>query len=140
MCFVQQEESVEVVIRKQTPSAEFFRREEIVAKTTNAQEDINPKRSFEEQEKVKNRIKGTFRPEKCITNLFNAKAEITAIEDAVETGRPIQDKIKPEIGLLDLPIELLEEVASYLSYKEAMLIRQVNHHFYSLITGYEQVG
>ncbi|MHB9147352.1 MAG: hypothetical protein ACYC2U_02820 [Candidatus Amoebophilus sp.] len=45
-----------------------------------------------------------------------------------------------ELGLLDLPAELLEAIVSYLTFKEAMLARELVRRFYALITGYDKVG
>ncbi|WP_148204928.1 F-box protein [Candidatus Amoebophilus asiaticus] len=68
------------------------------------------------------------------------ETSITASE-SIDTDGPLKKKTRQgKLNFLDLPTELLEEVVSYLSYKEAMITRELNHHFYSLITGYEQVG
>jgi len=49
------------------------------------------------------------------------------------------DKIT-KLRVLDLPRELLEGIVSYLSFEEAMVVRQLNHYFYEFITGYDRVG
>jgi hypothetical protein len=148
ICFVQQEEPIQVIAKEDVPTVVLLRKEEskeIIAKTAKDQGDINRKRRLKEQEEVKSAAKKTFRPakrkRKCTTDLINAKEEISVIEDVTETDGPAKKKSKrKELGLLDFPAELLEEVISYLSYKEAMLMRQVSHDFYALITGYDQVG
>ena len=42
--------------------------------------------------------------------------------------------------LLDLPEGILQEILSYLPFSERMLSRGVNHLFYTVNTGYKQVG
>ncbi|OJW67026.1 MAG: hypothetical protein BGO68_00415 [Candidatus Amoebophilus sp. 36-38] len=54
--------------------------------------------------------------------------------------RNISEKETAGPSILNLPVEILEEIMSYLSFKEAMLIRELNHYFYEFITGYNQVG
>jgi Ran GTPase-activating protein (RanGAP) involved in mRNA processing and transport len=73
-------------------------------------------------------------PEKLEEKLIVRSGTSTA------TDGPIKEKSKRKRDLLGLPTELLEEIVSYLSYKDAMSIRQLNRYFYSLITGYRQVG
>ncbi|OJW67024.1 MAG: hypothetical protein BGO68_00405 [Candidatus Amoebophilus sp. 36-38] len=58
----------------------------------------------------------------------------------VKTKRKNGPKTGNEIGKRKMSLELLEEIMSYLSFKEAMIIRELNHYFYEFITGYNQVG
>lgn len=45
-----------------------------------------------------------------------------------------------KLGIQDLPAEVLEQIICCLPYKKLMLIRQLNHLFYALATGYDKVG
>lgn len=43
-------------------------------------------------------------------------------------------------SMLDAPVEVLQKIVSYLPFDDLMSARQTNHLFYTLITGYDQVG
>lgn len=45
-----------------------------------------------------------------------------------------------DIGILALPIEILQKIIAYLPFDNQISIRQLNLFFYTLITGYDRVG
>ncbi|OJW68574.1 MAG: hypothetical protein BGO68_02300 [Candidatus Amoebophilus sp. 36-38] len=64
----------------------------------------------------------------------------TLKQQVKKNKRDMNEEETAKLSLLDFPAELLEEIMSYLSFKEAMIIKALNPYFYEFITGYRQVG
>jgi hypothetical protein len=63
------------------------------------------------------------------------------LERLEETNKQVKaEGEEQEFMLIDLPVELLENIFSYLSCNSIMAVRQMNRLFYELTTGYSQPG
>ncbi|OJW67020.1 MAG: hypothetical protein BGO68_00385 [Candidatus Amoebophilus sp. 36-38] len=109
------------------------------SKNKKEQGAIRAAKEGKKKEKVK-----TIQPVngRCV-NKRKKLGDTTEINDKkflVDSSKQTKKRKKAEIGLLDLPEGILQDIISYLSFESRMSIMRVNHFFYTISTGYKQVG